>query len=99
MPDVKKEFVVTGHGESQSNNLATAARTADGRSLLAYLPGPRTLTVDLAKMTGTPLVASWFNPRTGESTKIGEFTEKQRTEFNPRGEGDWVLVIETATTP
>jgi hypothetical protein len=50
-------------------------------------------------MTGTPLVASWFNPRTGESTKIGEFTEKQRTEFNPRGEGDWVLVIETATPP
>jgi hypothetical protein len=99
VPDVKNEVVVTGHGESQRNNLATAARTVDGRSLLAYLPGPRTLTVDLAKMTGTPLVASWFNPRTGESTKIGEFTEKQRTEFNPRGEGDWVLVIETATTP
>jgi len=38
--------------------------------------------------------ARWFNPRTGESPPIGEFTEKQRRAFEPPAEGDWVLALE-----
>ena len=37
---------------------------------------------------GERVVASWFNPRTGE------FTDKKRHAFEPRGDGDRVLVLD-----
>ena len=52
------------------------------------------LTIDLSKVSGAHVAASWFNPRTGESTSIGEITDKKRRAFEPPGDGDWVLVLE-----
>jgi hypothetical protein len=34
------------------------------------------------------------NPRHGETSLIGEFTDKTRHAFELTGEGDWVLVLD-----
>ena len=84
---------VEGRGAFATNDYAITALADDGSVALSYLPTKRTLTIDLAKVSGARVVASWFNPRTGETTRIGEFTDKKRHAFEPPGDGDWVLVL------
>jgi hypothetical protein len=45
-------------------------------------------------MAGESVSSAWFNPRTGETTRIGDFTEKKRYIFDPPADGDWVLVLD-----
>jgi hypothetical protein len=43
--------------------------------------------------------AWWFNPRNGEASAIGEFSNTGEREFNPPDPGealDWVLVLDDA---
>ena len=43
--------------------------------------------------------ATWFNPRTGEATVIGEFPNAGERAFTPPDKGellDWVLVLDDA---
>jgi hypothetical protein len=74
------------------------ALTNDGSFALSYLPTKRTLTIDLTKLSGERIVASWSNPRTGDTTPIGEFTDKKRHAFEPPGDGGWVLVLDGTAT-
>lgn len=75
---------------------AVTALADDGSFALSYLPSPRPLTVDLGRLAGERVQAAWFNPRTGETTTIDETPGKTRRTFTPPGEGDWVLVLDTA---
>ena len=68
----------------------------DGSFALSYLPTKRTLTIDLSKISGTKVNASWFNPRPGETVPTGSITEKKRHDFEPPADGDWVLVLDNA---
>ena len=43
--------------------------TPDGSLVLAYMPTPRTLTVDMSKL-GSPARASWYDPSLGASYAI-----------------------------
>ena len=94
VPDVNNVVAVEGRGAFATNDYAVTALADDGSFALSYLPTKRTLTIDLSKVSGAHVAASWFNPRTGESTSIGEITEKKRRAFEPPGDGDWVLVLE-----
>lgn len=70
--------------------------------LFAYAPTGRPLKIDLAKLTATQLVAYWFNPRDGVSTKIGEFANDGIKEFKAPvacPTCDWTLVIDDGTKP
>lgn len=57
------------------------------------------MNVQLGKLSGKRIKASWFNPRTGETSKIGIIRNKGSKAFIPPGnvgEGnDFVLVLET----
>ena len=53
-------------------------------------------TIDLGKLSGQKNTASWFDPRSGKSAVIGNFTDKKRHKFDPPSDGDWVLVLEAA---
>lgn len=97
IPDLNHVVAVEGRGAFATNDYAVTALAGDGSFALSYLPSKRTLTVDLTKLSGERIVASWFNPRTGELTGIGEFTDKGRHAFSAPGSGDWVLVLEDAT--
>jgi hypothetical protein len=48
----------------------------------------------MSKVAGKRAKASWYNPRTGVSTHAGEFATNGNRQFNPPGDGDWVLVLE-----
>lgn len=96
-PDQKHEVVVDGLGEFNGLDYLAAARTADGGTVIAYLPTARTFTVDMTKIAGSVSRAWWFNPRTGTSEAAGEFPTTGKRKFTPPGDGDWVLVVDDAS--
>jgi hypothetical protein len=96
VPDQKHEVVVDGLGEYNGLDYLAAARTSDGRTVIAYLPTTRTFTVDLTKISGNTARAWWFNPRTGKSASASEVSTTDRKQFTPPSEGDWVLVLDDA---
>jgi Protein of unknown function (DUF4038)/Putative collagen-binding domain of a collagenase len=85
-----------------SSTCATAARTSDGSSVIAYLPTIRAITVDMSKLASLA-AARWYDPTKGEYTKVdgSPFINAGSRKFTPpgnnsSGDGDWVLVLETA---
>jgi hypothetical protein len=96
VPDVNHTVAVDGRGAFATNSYAVTARASDGSCAITYLPTRRALTLDLGQLGRGRAVASWFNPRNGEVTRIGEFGNRQRQVFEPPGDGDWVLVIDAA---
>lgn len=74
-----------------------ATRDAGGTYALIYSPSGKPISVDLRKLTGTRVRATWFDPRNGKATPIGEFPNGGTREFiaPTQGEGcDWVLVLD-----
>ena len=96
MPDVRNIVAVGGRGAFATNDYAVTALADDGSFALSYLPTQRALTIDLTKLSGERVVALWFNPRTGEATRLGEFTDKNHRTFEPPADGDWVLLLDDA---
>ena len=97
VPDQKHEVVVDGLGEFHGLDYLAAARTNDGRTVIAYLPTARAFTVDMSKLAGTSAQAWWYNPRTGKVDSAGKFPTGAKQKFTPPSEGDWVLVLDDAS--
>ncbi len=103
VPDQDRSVVTEGRGKFGEFDYVSAARTPDGKLVMAYLPDKRTVTVDMTKLSG-PAVAQWYDPASGKSQKIaGSPLANQGTKkftspgVNADGPGneDWVLVLET----
>jgi hypothetical protein len=64
---------------------------------LIYTYNGRKIAVNLGKITGNKVTATWYNPRNGEKTQIGIFDNKGKKEFQPSGKNedgnDWVLIL------
>ena len=76
-----------------------ATRDESGSFAMVYAPVGRKFAVNMSKITGSKVKAWWFNPRNGEATAIGEFTNTGEREFMPPDKGemiDWVLVLDDA---
>ncbi|MEO8657492.1 MAG: DUF4038 domain-containing protein [Bryobacteraceae bacterium] len=89
------------YGALGTNDYVTAARTPDGKTVLAYTPVSHTLTVDMTQMRG-PVVARWFDPTNGAYSPAGNsaFPNTGTKDFptpgsNASGDSDWVLVLES----
>jgi hypothetical protein len=96
VPDQKHQVVTKGLGEFNGLDYLTAARTKDGSSVIAYMPSARTITVEMTQLVGHAVHASWMNPRTGKLQSAGRFSPTGSREFVPPGEGDWVLILDSA---
>lgn len=93
-----EEGVVTS-GRESGTRYAAAARARDGSLILAYLPSRRTVTVDMSRITvGDTAGVSWVDPRTGDTTSVGDFATSGSRDFTPPAEGDWLLVVENAAS-
>jgi hypothetical protein len=92
----EQRVVVGGLGEQRGLDFLAAAYTADRSTLLAYMPTSRTVTVDLARLSGERKKGWWFNPRTGQSQPAEEVPGQGLYAVTPPAEGDWVLVVEDA---
>ncbi|HUV89982.1 MAG TPA: glycoside hydrolase family 140 protein [Anaerolineae bacterium] len=97
VPDQEHIAITEGLGEFRGLNTLTAARTADGSTVIAYVPTRRTVTADLSQVSGERARGWWFDPRTGKSTSAGEFPTRGCQRLTPPGEGDWVLVLDDAS--
>jgi hypothetical protein len=107
VPDQDHKVVTAGLGTygtfdtrvSQSD-YCTAAKTADGSYVIAYLPTARTITVNMASLKA-PAHAEWFDPTSGTYAKIpgGPSANTGTRQFTPPGKNhegadDWVLVLD-----
>jgi len=65
---------------------------------MLYTYTGKNFNVQMGKIDGDEVKASWFDPRTGKTSAIATFENKGIKEFNPPGEpksgNDWVLVLE-----
>lgn len=108
VPDRDRTLLLDGSGTFGQADYATAARADDGRSALIYLPSPRTIAIDLARLSASRIAARWYSPRDGQTydgenlATAGPFAEHAgggRASFTPPTSGredDWVLVLDDA---
>lgn len=92
---VPDQSILSGDmGEKYDRLIATRGK---GYALIYTYTG-RVIRLQMNKLKGTEIKASWFNPRTGKYTAIGSFANKGTQVFDPPGsqeEGnDWVLCLE-----
>jgi hypothetical protein len=69
--------------------------------LMAYTYTGREFTLQMGKIAGEKVNAWWYDTRTGEAMRIGEFDNKGSVKFDPPGiaynGNDWVLVLDNAS--
>jgi hypothetical protein len=96
-----QSLIISGQGDCA--NYIPAIR---GKSFaLIYIPSGAKPEIKLGIISGEKIKASWFDPRTGETTVIGEFENKGTLSFGVPGMSkelswlksgrgcDWVLVL------
>jgi hypothetical protein len=90
---------VIAAGQREGELHVQAARACDGSFLLAYLPQGGTVTIDMSKLSGKRIRASWFDPRDGNTVTAGEFQRGKAKSFKTPKSGriwDWVLVLDSS---
>ena len=99
VPDINHTVLTAGYGFGTT--ISAAARTSDGRTIIAYIPNGNAaiITIDMTKITSTTGTAKcwWFNPRNGATTLVGSFPNSGTRNFTPPDSNDWVLVIDDAS--
>ncbi|MGV3613736.1 MAG: glycoside hydrolase family 140 protein [Fimbriimonas sp.] len=93
IPD--RSLVVGDPGVGERHVQAT--RGDDGGYAFVYFPGPGAVDLDLSRMTGETLRASWYDPRTGEVVASEAFARTPHATFTPPSTDeapDWVLVLD-----
>ena len=83
---------MTPQGDLASTGYCLANPAKEGAAYLVYLPEGGKATVDLSAAEG-PMVAEWFDPKTGKTVRSGTATGGARREFAAPFEGDAVLYL------
>ena len=106
-PDWAHNVVIAGRGFFNAaqtpggEDYATAARSSDGKLVMAYMPTARSITVQMNRLAA-PAAAQWFDPTSGDVVRIeeGRLPNRGNRDFTPPGknrdgDSDWVLILET----
>jgi hypothetical protein len=100
LPD---QTVITG-GQQEGSGHICAIRGQHFAFL--YIPTGAVVTIQMGKISGERVTASWYDPRTGNTVRIGEFDNSGTCTFDPPGLSeelawlqtgrgcDWVLVLD-----
>ena len=67
--------------------------------IFAYTPKGKAIDMNMGRITGENVKASWFDPRTGEKQYAGEYENTGLIKFIPPSSGngsDWVLILDDA---
>lgn len=98
-PDTGNEFLIGGQGSYRARTVA--ARAGDGSFALVYIPNGGGITLDLARLTGQQVAASWLDPSSGRSEAAAgsPFSAGIRYFLPPRrgGPADWILQLNGRT--
>ena len=96
---VPDQSLVTSSTLSGSDHIQ-ATRASDGSYAFIYSASGQGFTVDLTKLSGTTINASWYDPRTGDATSAGQYSRSGTQSFTPPSSGygkDWILVLDDAS--
>ena len=88
-------FVTRGAWDGTGNIRTPAAIAHDRSFAVIYLPEQMPVWVELSRLEGERIEATWLDPRTGTQTRAGRF-DREEVRFLPRGaedEPDWVLIL------
>jgi hypothetical protein len=92
---VPDQSLIAGENGDRYNYLA-ATRGKNYAFIYDYTG--RTFQVNMSKIDGSKVKASWYSPRDGSKRSIGEFANTGVQDFDPPGEqmegNDWVLILE-----
>ncbi|MFV0541508.1 MAG: glycoside hydrolase family 140 protein [Aestuariibaculum sp.] len=90
---VPDNSLVANQGEKYEYLAATRAKNY----AMIYTYNGRSISVNMGKIEGQEVKATWYNPRNGETTEIGTFKNEGIQDFKPLGNtkdgNDWVLVL------
>lgn len=93
---VPDQGLIADQGEKYEYQVGTKGKDY----AMIYTFTGRKISVNMGRINGERVTAAWYNPRTGESTEIGEYDNKGEQTFDPPGEqadgNDWVLILEKA---
>lgn len=82
-------------GNEQQHLHVVATRDSQGSYALLYFPADVAVEVDLSKLSGDSIRATWFDPRSGRSTEADTFPRSDKRSFKaPEWGPDWVLVLD-----
>ena len=89
------QSLLTSGGQIEGRILTLAARHEKGKWAMVYCGEKATVSVDMSKLTGGKVTASWIDPRTAESVAIGSLATSGVEPFStPDGWEDALLVLE-----
>ena len=93
---VPDQSLIAGNPGEKYNYLV--ATRGNGYAFIYDYTG-RTFEVNMGKIAGAKVNASWYSPRDGSKKTIGSFDNKGVQKFDPPGEekegNDWVLLLES----
>ena len=101
VPD--QSLILRGQGECASHACAIRSKT----HIFVYIPTGNTLRIKMGIIQGEKIRASWFDPRNGNKTPIGEIDNTGEHSFDVPGMSkelpwlrsgrgcDWVLILDT----
>ncbi len=88
---------IVGGTQGEKYDYQAATRGEDYAFIYTY--NGRDIEVNLGKLAGELIRASWYNPRTGTTTFIREFENTGTQRFDPPGEvmdgNDWILILDS----
>ncbi|WP_345950643.1 glycoside hydrolase family 140 protein [Mucilaginibacter sp. PAMB04274] len=92
---VPDQSLIAGKQGTRYNYLLA---TRGSNYAMVYTYTGKNIAVNTAKLKGAKIKASWFNPRTGQTTLAGTQTKTATMNFNPPGQpaygNDWVLILD-----
>lgn len=93
IPD--QSLIAGNNGEKYDYLVATRGKNY----AFIYTYTGRNIPVNMGTIKGDRVKASWYNPKNGKLTEIGQYTNTELQEFDPPGEvaegNDWVLVLDS----
>lgn len=94
------QSLIAGEASERAIERIEAMRGADGSYAFVYLPnGKSSVTINTGKLSGTKLVAWWYDPETGQAKQAATFDKTDTHDFTAPGTAapkDWVLVLDDA---
>ncbi len=92
---IPDQSLIANQGEKYDYLVATRGKNY----ALIYTYNGKKIAVNMGKIAGDKVSATWFNPRNGQKTKIGIIANKGIQEFQPSGikedGNDWVLILKS----
>jgi hypothetical protein len=94
---VPDQSLFAAGAQTQGQILNLAARHKDGKWVMVYLADKASVSINLNKFGAAKVSARWLDPRTGDATPAGSFTNTGVQSFStPAGWEDALLLLEPA---